>query len=60
MHASAVFLRAVVRDDGGQGLVEYAMIVALVSLTCIAALKFFGQSNGSNYNSISGAITTAT
>jgi Flp pilus assembly pilin Flp len=32
-----------VRDDRGQGLVEYALIIALVSLAAISALAFFGQ-----------------
>jgi Flp pilus assembly pilin Flp len=31
------------RDDRGQGLVEYALILALISLVAIAALGFFGQ-----------------
>jgi Flp pilus assembly pilin Flp len=34
---------SVVRDDRGQGLVEYALIIALVSLAAISALAFFGQ-----------------
>lgn len=30
------------RDDAGQGLVEYALIIALVSIVAIAALRFLG------------------
>jgi Flp pilus assembly pilin Flp len=30
-------------DDGGQGLVEYALILATVSLVAIAALNLFGH-----------------
>ncbi len=31
------------RDEGGQGLVEYALIVALVSIVAIVALKALGK-----------------
>lgn len=31
------------RDDAGQGLVEYALIIALVSIVAIAALRFLGS-----------------
>jgi Flp pilus assembly pilin Flp len=40
-------LEAMEREDG-QGLAEYAMILALIALTCIVALVFFG-SNLSSY-----------
>jgi pilus assembly protein Flp/PilA len=31
------------RDDRGQGLVEYALIIALVSIVAIVALKQLGK-----------------
>lgn len=31
------------RDDDGQGLVEYALIIALVSIVAITALTFLGK-----------------
>jgi pilus assembly protein Flp/PilA len=31
------------QDDSGQGLVEYALIIAMVSIVAIAALNFLGQ-----------------
>ncbi len=31
------------RDEEGQGLVEYALIIALVSIVAITALKFLGN-----------------
>lgn len=34
--------RSMLYDDAAQGLVEYAMIVALVSIVAIAALRFLG------------------
>ncbi len=33
-------IRENLRDESGQGLVEYALIIALVSLAAIAALGF--------------------
>ena len=35
--------RLMLADDRGQGLVEYALINALVSLAANSALAFFGQ-----------------
>jgi Flp pilus assembly pilin Flp len=29
-------------DERGQGLAEYALILALIAIVCIAALAFFG------------------
>jgi Flp pilus assembly pilin Flp len=40
------FFRAVadtLRDDSGQGLVEYAIIIALVSIVAIATLRTLGH-----------------
>ena len=31
------------KNDDGQGLVEYALIIALVSIVAIAALNFLGK-----------------
>ena len=31
------------KDESAQGLVEYALIIALVSIVAIAALRFLGQ-----------------
>ena len=31
------------QNDQGQGLVEYALIIVLVSIVAIAALQFLGQ-----------------
>jgi Flp pilus assembly pilin Flp len=30
------------RDDRGQGLVEYALIIGLIAIVAFAALKFLG------------------
>ena len=36
------FLRILDRDERGQGLAEYALILALIAIVAIAALIFLG------------------
>lgn len=41
------FLRVALRaesDEAGQGLAEYALILALIAIVCIGALSAMGQS----------------
>jgi pilus assembly protein Flp/PilA len=35
------------RSERGAGLIEYALLVALIAVVCIAAVTFFGQANSS-------------
>jgi pilus assembly protein Flp/PilA len=39
MHTAIAFIR---RDDRGQGLAEYALILALIAIVAIIALLFLG------------------
>ena len=39
-----------VRDEEGQGLVEYALIIALVGILLIVALTFLKDKVGNTYN----------
>ena len=36
-------MKRLLLDDAGQGLVEYALIIALVSIVAIAALRLLGH-----------------
>ena len=45
------FLAALRRDEDGQGLAEYALILALIAIVAIIALIFLG-------NGISGILST--
>ena len=47
-------LKSMLIDDEGQGLVEYALIIALVSIVAIAALQFLGHKAS---NTLSNAAT---
>jgi pilus assembly protein Flp/PilA len=44
------------RDEEGQGLVEYALIIALVSIVAIVALQFLGKSANNTLNSAGGYL----
>lgn len=41
---------------GGQGLVEYALIIAIVAIICIAALVVVGVSVASLLTQVSGSV----
>ena len=40
----ATWMRARVRDERGASLVEYALLVALIAVVCIAAISLLGTS----------------
>ena len=42
---------AMLRDDSGQGLVEYALIIALISLAAIAIMTTLGKHVNNSLNS---------
>ena len=47
------------RDEDGQGLVEYALIIALVSVFLIVALRALGLDIDEVFDRIGGALGTA-
>jgi len=47
---------SMLRDDDGQGLVEYALIIALVSVVAIVALKLLGTKANTALGSAATAI----
>ncbi len=50
--------RLLLRDERGQGLVEYALIIAMIAIVCIAALRILGGTSSNKYNSITSSINT--
>jgi pilus assembly protein Flp/PilA len=51
--------RAQVRDEEGQALVEYALILALIAVFAIGALQALGTSVSDTLNAIASAIAAA-
>ena len=49
-------LMAKMQNEEGQGLVEYALIIVLVSIACIFALSFLGVSVSNVFSQISTSI----
>lgn len=52
-------LREFVRNDEGQDLIEYALLVALISLVCVAALTLAGTQVNTIFTNIKDRLTTA-
>ncbi len=50
------FSKMLVNEDG-QGLVEYALIIALVSIVAITALKFLGAKANNTLNNAAGSLS---
>ncbi len=48
---------SMLKDDAGQGLVEYAIIIALVSVVAIATLRILGGRANNALSSASNAMS---
>ena len=44
------------RDEEGQGLAEYGLILALIAVVCIAALTLLGQGVRDTLGTITGSL----
>jgi pilus assembly protein Flp/PilA len=53
------FVRDFVRNEEGQDLIEYALLVALISLVCVAALTTAGSQVNTIFTNIKNRLTTA-
>jgi pilus assembly protein Flp/PilA len=49
-------MRSMVRDDAGQDLLEYALLVALIALVAVAAVTAAGASVSKIFGNIAAAI----
>jgi len=49
-------LRAFVREDGGQDLLEYALLVALIALVAVGAVTAAGGSVNAVFSTIASSI----
>lgn len=50
------FVRAVEHDERGQGLTEYALILALIAVVAVAALRFLGDGVKSELSSVATSL----
>ena len=50
------WLRAHIDDDRGASLVEYALLVALIAVVCIAAVTLLGNNASSKFDSAANSI----
>ncbi len=56
----APYLRALFgRSERGAALVEYALLVALIAVVCIAAISLLGTSARDKFSKVGGQISSA-
>jgi len=46
-----------VREDEGQDLVEYALLIAFIALACIVGMKALGTAINNEYTSIGSSLS---
>jgi Flp pilus assembly pilin Flp len=52
-------LRALVQNDEGQDLIEYALLVALIAIFCVAGVGLAGKQVVAVFTSITGSLAGA-
>ena len=50
---------ALIKEDSGQDLIEYALVAALVGLGAVAAMKGLSNSIGNTFNGVGNALTSS-
>jgi pilus assembly protein Flp/PilA len=56
MLAAQIWLKKRLKREEGQGLVEYALILALIAILVIVALKFLQPQISNTLNTVSNAL----
>ena len=56
---ASAWLQARTSSDRGASLVEYALLVALIAVVCIAAVTFLGSAASSKFEDVGDAINSA-
>jgi len=49
-------MRALKRDESGQDLLEYALLVALIAIVCFVAVQAAGSSVNTIFSTIAGSL----
>lgn len=50
------YLQAFKKDEKGQGLVEYALILVLIAIVVMAALKLVGTQTSTTFSTVDSAL----
>jgi pilus assembly protein Flp/PilA len=53
----SAWITAQVDDDRGASLVEYALLVALIAVVCIAALTTLGSNTSAKFDEVGSSLT---
>jgi pilus assembly protein Flp/PilA len=48
-----------IKSERGASLVEYALLVALIAVVCIAAITLLGESASSKFSTVGDSIASA-
>ncbi len=51
------WIKAHIDSDRGASLVEYALLVALIAVVCIAAVTFLGNSASDKFSAVGSAVS---
>jgi pilus assembly protein Flp/PilA len=51
-------VRQFIRDEDGQDVVEYGLLIATIAIVVLVGISFFGNSIGAWFTTLSGRITT--
>ena len=54
------FVRSFAKNDSGQDLLEYALLVALIALVAFGAVKLAGNAVNTIFSNIAQTLTSAT
>jgi pilus assembly protein Flp/PilA len=52
----AAWMKAQAKTERGASLVEYALLVALIAVVCIAAVTLLGRNAGTKMSRVAGSI----
>lgn len=53
------WLLSKIKSERGASLVEYALLVALIAVVCIAAITLLGKEASKKFSSVGGSISAA-
>ena len=60
MKVSIKLLSALLQDESGQDLIEYALVAGLIGLGAVVAMTSLSGKIGSAFNGVGNQLTTAT